>query len=118
VGAHLVRHYRQLAPAQEIILDSFQELGWPTCLDDPLPPKANVVVRQRLSDTLKNINREQQGPYVFFWTLEDGEAATWRICFARMSARDGRKPGLTTTASPAERRVLASRLKVDRKLAT
>jgi hypothetical protein len=47
-GADLCKEYKRPAPRQEVVLASFEELGWPRRIDDPLPKGA-------LEDTVKNL---------------------------------------------------------------
>jgi len=44
---------------QELILTAFDEEGWPTHLDDPLPNGNDHDAKQRLHDTIKRLNRHQ-----------------------------------------------------------
>jgi hypothetical protein len=46
----LCRQYKPPALSQELVLQSFQELGWPKRIDDPLPPG-------KLEETVKNMRR-------------------------------------------------------------
>jgi hypothetical protein len=61
-------------------LDSFQEMDWPYQLDDPLPPKAELVPQRRLKDTVRNLNCGQKyTPRVLFSVVKSGTAISWRI---------------------------------------
>ena len=41
-GGQLIKHFKWKAINQERVLMAFEEEGWPDCIDDPLPPSANV----------------------------------------------------------------------------
>lgn len=55
----LVKKFRVSAPNQERILCAFQEEGWPSHIDDPLPPEPGLDCHNRLKDTIKYLNRHQ-----------------------------------------------------------
>jgi hypothetical protein len=63
LGDVLVVRFRRLAPNQELLLSAFQEQGWVTRIDDPLP-KSERDSRERLRDTVKKLNRHS-GPIRF-----------------------------------------------------
>ena len=51
---------------QELILEAFEEEGWPERIDDPLPPVEGVDSKQRLHDAIKRLNRAQQSHLICF----------------------------------------------------
>jgi hypothetical protein len=53
----VVKHFRRCAPNQELLLESFQEQGWPERIDDPLPRDGNTIAEDRLRETVKSLNR-------------------------------------------------------------
>jgi len=55
IDGKLAKTIKNLGPAKNVtlILDAFQELGWPDRIDDPLP---NGADSQRLKDTLDSLN--------------------------------------------------------------
>ncbi len=55
----VVKEYFQLARNQELILTSFQELGWPLHIDDPLPRDAGHDARDRLHNAVKRLNLQR-----------------------------------------------------------
>lgn len=74
----LVKLFKQPAPDQDAVLSSFEELGWPRRMDDPLRRKhgrqgANV----RLRDTIKRLNRRQQRPLIRFRGDGTGKGIIW-----------------------------------------
>lgn len=76
--AHVVvKQFRQPAPAQELILLSFEELGWPSRIDDPLPPQQGMDPKQRLHQTVSNLNRHQKCPLLRFVGDGHGRGLGW-----------------------------------------
>lgn len=74
----VVKHFRWPAPNQEIVIAAFDELGWPSQIDDPLP-KTNVCPKRRLHDTIKCLNRNQLTQLIRFRGDGTGEAAKWEL---------------------------------------
>lgn len=74
LGNKLVKRFRVPAANQELILNVFEEEGWPECIDDPLPPKGDDPTR-RLQATIKSLNRHQSEPLIRFHG--NGEGAVW-----------------------------------------
>jgi hypothetical protein len=52
----LAKRFRQPAPLQARILQEFEEFGWPEVIEDPLPPDTDHEPKERLHDTIKNLN--------------------------------------------------------------
>lgn len=73
----LVKEFRQPAENQEIVLARFEEQGWPERIDDPLPPDAGPDVRDRLHNTVRRLNR-QQNPLLWFESDGQGLGICWR----------------------------------------
>lgn len=71
-----VKHFRADAPHQEAILDSFQESGWPRCLSVSLPRDDEISPKERLHDTVKNLNRNVR-PYLRFAQEGSGGRVIW-----------------------------------------
>jgi hypothetical protein len=63
-GAHTLKHFRQPATNQELILLTAEELNWPAWFDDPLPKRSRKSTKERLHDTIKDLNRRQR-PHLF-----------------------------------------------------
>jgi len=95
--AHLVvKQFRQPAPAQELILLSFEELGWPSRIDDPLPPQQGMDPKQRLHQTVSNLNRHQKCPLLRFVGDGHGRGLGWEwLAEADAALRQG-----SPTATP------------------
>jgi hypothetical protein len=72
----LVKRFRIVAPNQQLILDAFEEEGWPARIDDPLNGGCDDP-RQRLHDTVRNLNRCQRGLRLRFLRDGSGEGICW-----------------------------------------
>jgi hypothetical protein len=70
-GEILCKKYKRSAPNQEQILDSFQELGWPNRIDDPLPPG-------RLADTIDNMQESLRESPITLERDGTGKGIVWR----------------------------------------
>ena len=77
VGAVVVKHFRQPAPNQELILEAFEEEGWPAYIYDPLPPAGGTCPKDRLHETIKGLNRSQQSPLIRFRGDGTGTRVGW-----------------------------------------
>ncbi len=77
LGGALVKQFRLPAPNQEAILDAFQEEGWPSCVDDPLAPKAGQDPKRRLHDTIVSLNRNQKRARIRFFGDGTGQGVCW-----------------------------------------
>jgi hypothetical protein len=78
-GMYELKHFRQPSPSQERILQSAEELEWIRWFDDPLPIKPGTRSKQRLHDTIKNLNRNQSMPLVHFKGDGTGERVGWEL---------------------------------------
>jgi hypothetical protein len=77
-GGELVKRFRRPAPNQETILAVFEEEGWPTRIDDPLPARGNHCSAERLHDTIKSLNRHTVRPILHFSGDGTGRGVRWR----------------------------------------
>lgn len=59
LGDVVIKKFKWPAANQEQILRAFQEEGWPSKIDDPLPPNPKICPKRRLHDTIKCLNRRQ-----------------------------------------------------------
>lgn len=76
----LIKRFSQPAPEQETILSSFEELGWPRHIDDPLPPKhGRQGQKSRLHDTIKRLNLHHHQPVIRFGGDGQGLGIVWRF---------------------------------------
>lgn len=78
LGVQLLKRFRQPAQNQERILASFQELGWPPHIDDPLPGGDNVVRQERLHYAVRRL-KKQLVPLILFECDGLGKGVTWRL---------------------------------------
>jgi hypothetical protein len=74
-----VKRFRQPAPSQETILATFEEEGWPPHIDDPLPPQPGQLPKQRLHETITNLNRHQQNRLLHFLGDGTGRGVCWQL---------------------------------------
>ncbi|VTT96505.1 Uncharacterized protein OS=Rhodopirellula maiorica SM1 GN=RMSM_05735 PE=4 SV=1 [Gemmataceae bacterium] len=58
-GGEVVKRFRTPARSQELVLAAFEESGWPSRIDDPLPRLAGEDPRQRLHDAIRRLNGNQ-----------------------------------------------------------
>jgi hypothetical protein len=77
-GQHVLKHFRQPSPSQEVILRTAEELGWPAWFDDPLP-RGHGNAKQRLHDTIKDLNRRQKPYLVHFLGDGTGTRVGWQL---------------------------------------
>ncbi len=83
LGSRLVKRFAQPAPDQHTILSAFQELGWPSRIDDPLPPNyRGQDTKLRLGDVIKRLNRHQQHRVIRFRGDGRGKGILWE-CVGR-----------------------------------
>ncbi len=75
----LLKHYRWLAPNIAWVLAAFQKRGWPTEINDPLPP-TDVNPKVRLHDTIKFLNRGLNPKRIRFKGDGTGEGVFWEKC--------------------------------------
>lgn len=81
----LVKHFKWSAENQEAILSAFEEEGWPSRIDDPLPPHEEQDSKRRLSDTIKCLNRKQDNSIIHFRGDGTGEGVVWEFIEDRVS---------------------------------
>ncbi len=77
----LVKKFRRPAPNQERILLAFQEDGWPSSIDDPLPPNSanpDQDGKSRLHYTIRSLNRCQKNRLVHFEGNGSGQCVAWK----------------------------------------
>lgn len=79
VGDRIIKCFTQKSDAQEIILQTFQELNWQPLIDDPLPGKHSQDAKERLRTTVKNLNRRQRLPLLCFRVRRQGTAVLWEF---------------------------------------
>jgi hypothetical protein len=79
VRATIVKQFKVPAGNQEVILDAFQEEGWPSQIDDPLPPTSKVDAHRRLHDAINRLNRNQKNKLIRFTGNGKGRAICWKL---------------------------------------
>jgi hypothetical protein len=77
-GSLVIKSFRKTAPNQEILLDSFEEEGWPARIDDPIPPSPGIVPTVRLHDTIKRLNHGMAFHVIRFYGDGTGLGVEWR----------------------------------------
>lgn len=77
IAGTTVKHFKWPAANQETILAVFEEEGWCSRIDDPLPPQPEQDSKRRLSDTIKCLNRKQVRPLIHFRGDGTGEGVVW-----------------------------------------
>jgi hypothetical protein len=106
LGDVVVKKFRQRAANQELILDAFEEEGWPPRIDDPLSPMAEQDVKRRLHSTIGNLNRSQEIHLIHFEGGGDGQSVCWRL----LRRPQGRKERGKTKRVQSECRAKAERV--------
>jgi len=79
LGDELVKSFTRPARAQELILQVFQEEGWPPAIDDPLPSQFNQDPKRHLHYTVRNLNRGQTPLRIRFYINGHGETIRWEV---------------------------------------
>jgi hypothetical protein len=77
VGKLIVKQFKVPAPNQTVILEAFQEEGWPVRIDDPLPRHAGQDAKRRLNDTITTLNRHHACRLIRFAGDGSGEGIRW-----------------------------------------
>ena len=77
LGDQIVKRFKRPSPNQEIILATFEEEGWPSRIDDPLPPVGDIDPKRRLHDSIKWLNRNQEMRLLHFSGDGSGEGVRW-----------------------------------------
>jgi hypothetical protein len=99
LGTALVKQFKVPAVNQEIILQAFQEEGWPACIDDPIPPQFSINPKRRLHDTLGALNRNQKHQILRFRGNGTGEGVRWEL-IVRIRPANGACPQRPGSALP------------------
>ena len=90
LGKRTVKQFKVPSAAQEAILDAFQEEGWPSAIDDPLPPMAEQEPKRRLHCTIQSLNRSQVNVLIRFRGDGSGSRIVWEL--VEESATQRRQP--------------------------
>lgn len=79
LDGQLVKRFKVPARNQEIILTAFEEEGWPSRIDDPLPPLPEQNPKRRLQDTIKSLNRNQKNGLIRLMGDGTGQGIRWEL---------------------------------------
>jgi hypothetical protein len=85
LGGQVVKRFKRPSPNQDRVLSAFEEEGWPNRIYDPLPPKDEVVTKNRLHATIKWLNLNQETRLLRFRGDGTGEC----VCWERVDADTG-----------------------------
>ena len=80
LSSRVLKEFRQPAPNQITVLDAFQTASWPRRIDDPLPPffgNDQTAAKQRLHETIKNLNRALPRRTIRFRGDGSGRGVLW-----------------------------------------
>ena len=83
LGRKLVKRFGQPATSQTLILAAFQEQGWASRIDDPLPGGDNVDPRERLKEAVRGLNRFQKNRLIRFFRDGTGKGVMWELIDAK-----------------------------------
>lgn len=86
VGDVVVKRIRLGSDLQELILTSFQELGWPAFMYNPLRAALHPTSQKRLHHAVQNLNRAQRTRLLQFSVSGSGTKICWRILGAAMAS--------------------------------
>lgn len=79
LGTHLIKRFRVPAVNQVLIVTAFQELDWPVCIDDPLPPTLEIDPKQRMQATIRSLNGRQIHKAIRFHGNGTGKQVYWKL---------------------------------------
>jgi hypothetical protein len=77
-GGQTVKQFRRQAVNQELVLSAFEDEGWPPWILDPLAPHQAQVIKRRLGETIKSLNRGHANSLIHFQGDGTGEGIQWR----------------------------------------
>jgi hypothetical protein len=75
----VVKLYKVPSASQEAILAAFEEEGWPSAIDDPLPPHPEQDSKRRLRNTIQSLNANQKNSLLRFRGDGSGQRILWEI---------------------------------------
>ena len=100
VSGKLVKQFKAPSPNQELVLVALQEENWAPRIDDPLPPSKSLDTKQRLHDTIKNLNRHQKHRLIRFMGDGTGLGIRWELIHAAKELKEHRLDG-SSSGTPA-----------------
>jgi hypothetical protein len=95
--AKLVKRFGVPAANQELILAAFEEEGWPSGIDDPLPPVADIDPKHRLQGVIFRLNGCQKQRLIRFMGNGDGLGIRWERLPRAGAGRNGSEANRTRT---------------------
>lgn len=78
-GRELLKHFRQPAGSQDIVLQTAEELAWPVWFDDPLPGDRQTNAKIRLHNCINDLNRRQRRHLIHFKGDGTGTRLGWEF---------------------------------------
>jgi hypothetical protein len=89
LDGQIIKRLRRPAACQVMILDAFDEEGWPESIYDPLPPRDGIDPKRRLHNAINKLNAGL-ARVIHFYGNGDGLAVCWtRNSRARCPDPDG-----------------------------
>lgn len=85
LGETLVKRFKWPATIQFAVLDRFQELGWPSRIENPLPVKSSICPKRRLHDAIKCLNQRKENDLIRFRGDGTGHGVIVQVCSNRNS---------------------------------
>ena len=101
LGDVVVKLFRWPAANQECLLQAFEEQGWPSRIDDPLPRSA-VNPKARLHDTIKCLNKNQQNKLIKFRGDGTGEGVLFELRLPEQEVDVADLPGNVAIQEPPQ----------------
>ena len=80
LGDIVIKQFRRKAPVAEAILCAFEEEGWKSRVDDPLPPLTDRREPDRLRNEVQALNRRLDKRLIHFFMDGTGEGICWEHC--------------------------------------
>ncbi len=77
-NGQVIKRFRHCSPNQQIILCSFQEMGWPFRIDAPLPFEPRVDPKERLANAVKRLNQHHSNIGVIRFRINEN-SITWAV---------------------------------------
>jgi hypothetical protein len=77
LGETLVKQFLVPAKNQEAILEAFERLGWPECIDNPLADGDETSAQRRLHNAITRLNHQQIHPIIRFHGTGTGTGVRW-----------------------------------------
>jgi hypothetical protein len=79
LGSSVVKQFRVPAVNQEIVLQVFEEEGWPRTIDDPIPQGHSCEGKARLHNTIRRLNTHQRVRRLRFIGNGRGDGVSWEV---------------------------------------